>query len=138
MAGRYTSATAPLMHPSFAQFRHLLACTVLACVLGACATLPPPTSELADARQAVSRATDLDADQYASQPLASARDALGRAQAAMAEGRNDAARAMANAASADADLAIALSAKAKTSAELAQRRSEVRELRDRFEGGNIR
>lgn len=138
MAGRYTSATAPHMLTSFSQFRSLLACTVLACVLGACATLPPPTNELADARQAVSRATDLDADQYASEQLASARDGLGRAQVAMSEGRNDAARALANAASADADLAIALSANAKTAAELAQRRSEVRELRDRFEGGSSR
>ncbi|WP_228062498.1 DUF4398 domain-containing protein [Lysobacter sp. H23M47] len=107
-------------------------------MLGACATLPPPTNELADARQAVSRATDLDADQYASEQLASARDGLGRAQVAMSEGRNDAARALANAASADADLAIALSANAKTAAELAQRRREVRELRDRFEGGSSR
>ncbi|QOW21692.1 DUF4398 domain-containing protein [Lysobacter avium] len=126
------------MLTSFSQFRSLLACTVLACVLGACATLPPPTNELADARQAVSRATDLDADQYASEQLALARDGLGRAQVAMSEGRNDAARALANAASADADLAIALSSNAKTAAELAQRRREVRELRDRFEGGSSR
>ncbi|WP_222565227.1 DUF4398 domain-containing protein [Novilysobacter antarcticus] len=107
-------------------------------MLGACATLPPPTNELADARQAVSRATDLDADQYASEQLASARDGLSRAQVAMSEGRNDAARSLANAASADAELAIALSANAKAAAELAQRRDEVRELRERFEGASSR
>lgn len=126
------------MHSSFAQFRTLLAGVVLACVLGACATLPPPTNELAAARQAVSKATDLDADQYAGDQLAVARDALGRAQLAMSEGRNDVARTLAAAAQSDADLAIALSAQAKTAAELAQRQNEVRELRDRLEGANGR
>ncbi len=134
MAGRITSATAPHMYSSFAQFRTLLAGTVLACVLGACATLPPPTNELAAARQAVSRATDVDADQYASAQLATARDGLSRAQVAMAEGRNDVARALALAAQSDADLAIALSAQAKTAAELSQRQNEVRSLRDRLQG----
>lgn len=136
MAARQTTtATAPHMHSSFAQFRPLLAGTVLACVLGACATLPPPTSELASARQAVSRATDVDADQYASEQVALARDGLSRAQVAMSDGRNDAARALAQAAQADADLAIALSSQAKTAAELAQRKGEVRQLRDRFQTG---
>lgn len=126
------------MHSSFAQFRTLLAGTVLACVLGACVTLPPPTNELAAARQAVSRATDLDADQYASEQLSTARDGLGRAQLALSEGRNDVARALAGAAHSDADLAIALSAQAKTNIELAQRQSEVRQLRDRLQGVNSR
>lgn len=138
MAGRYTTATAPHMYSSFAQFRTFLAGTVLACMLGACATLPPPTSELAAAQQAVSKATDVDADQYASNQLASAREGLSRAQVAMSEGRNDAARALANAANADADLAIALSTQAKVSAELAQRQGEVRQLRERFEGASSR
>lgn len=126
------------MVSSFAQFRTLLAGTVLACVLGACVTLPPPTSELAAARQAVSRATDMDADQYASDQLAVARDGLGRAQAALSEGRNDAARALAAAALSDADLAIALSTQAKTAAELSQRQNEVRQLQDRLQGANSR
>lgn len=134
-ARQTTTATAPHMHSSFAQFRSLLAGTVLACMLGACATLPPPTNELADARQAVSRATDADADQYASEQIALARDGLSRAQVAMSDGRNDAARALAQASLADADLAIAMSTQAKTAAELALRQGEVRQLRERFQTG---
>lgn len=126
------------MYPSFAQFRIILAGTVLACVLGACATLPPPTSDVTAAQQAVSRATEVDADQYASPEVALARDGLSRAQVALSEGRNDAARALAHAAQADADLAIALSSQARVAAELAQRRGQVRQLRERFEGGNGR
>src|SRR3970282_928555 len=101
------SNTAPLMHPSFAQIRGLLMGTVLACALGACATLPPPTGELATAQQAVTRAEGADADQYASEDLAVARTALARAQAALASGRENDARNLALAAAADADLAYA-------------------------------
>src|SRR3970040_699981 len=75
-----------LMHPSFAQIRGLLMGTVLACALGACAGLPPPTGELATAQQAVTRAEGADADQYASEGLAPARTALGRAPAGVATG----------------------------------------------------
>lgn len=122
------------MQRSFAQIRPLLLGTVLACALGACATLPPPTSELNNAQQAVVRATNADADQYAGDQLALAREGLGRAQAAIADGRNDAARALALASQADADLAYALSAEARATAELAQRKAEVRQLQLRLEG----
>ena len=125
------------MHPSFAQIRGLLMGTVLACALGACATLPPPTGELATAQQAVTRAEGADADQYASEDLAVARTALARAQAALASGRENDARNLALAAAADADLAYAKSREALASTELAQRRSEIAELQRRLqmEGG---
>src|SRR3546814_2630589 len=48
--------------------------TVLA--LTACASLPPPTAELATARQAVARAGNADADQYAADEVSQARRAL--------------------------------------------------------------
>jgi hypothetical protein len=126
------------MHRSFSQIRPLLLGTVLACALGACATLPPPTSELGNAQQSLTRATNADADQYAGEQLALARDGLGRAQAAMAAGRNDVARALALASQADADLAYALSAEAQAAAELAQRKSEVRHLQGRLQAGGDR
>ncbi len=126
------------MHCSFSQIRPLLLGTVLACALAACATLPPPTSELGNAQQSLMRATNADADQYAPDQLALAREGLGRAQAAMAEGRNDVARALALAAQSDADLAHALSAEAKAMAELAQRKSEVRHLQERLHTGGAR
>ncbi|MGV8940671.1 MAG: DUF4398 domain-containing protein [Lysobacter sp.] len=126
------------MHRSFSQIRPLLLGTVLACALGACATLPPPTSELASAQQSLMRATNADADQYAGDQVELARAGLGRAQAAMAEGRNDVARALALAAQSDADLAHALSAEAKAATELAQRKSEVRHLQERLHTGGGR
>lgn len=122
------------MHRSFAQFRYLLLGAVLACTISACATLPPPTAELNSAQQAVVRATGADADQYAPDPLATARTGLTRAQAAMAEGRNDDARKLALAAWSDADLAYALSREALATSELVQRRSEVEQLQQRLQG----
>ena len=122
------------MHRSFAQIRLLLLAVVLACGAGACATLPPPTGELNNAQQAVVRASGADADQYAADALAAARDGLSRAQSAMAEGRNEDARTLALAAWADADLAHALSREALASAELAQRQSEVEQLQRRVQG----
>lgn len=124
------------MHSSFAQIRGLLLGTVLACVLSSCATLPPPTGELAAAQQALSRAEGADADQYASEDLAVARAALARAQAAMASGREADARNLALAAAADADVAHARSREALASNELAQRRAEIADLQQRLQMEN--
>ena len=121
------------MHPSFAQIRFPLLVAVLASALSACASLPPPTGELAAARQAVTRAEDADADQYAGQELGAARNALSRAQAAMSGGDEDDARSLALAAAADADLAYARSREALATAELNQRRAEVSALRGRLQ-----
>src|SRR6476646_733848 len=93
------------MHPSFAHFRFPLLAGVLASTLAACASLPPPTAELAAAQQAVANAGDADADQYAADAIGRARDELAQAQAAMARGRDDDARGLAAAATADADYA---------------------------------
>ncbi len=125
------------MSSSFAQIRGGLLVAVLSCGLAACATLPPPTAELSAAQQAVSRAGQADADQYAAQDLSAARAELAQAQATMANGRLDDARRFAVAAAADADLAHARSREALLNNELAQRRSEIAELRRRLgmEGG---
>ena len=124
--------TAIPMSPSFAQIRFLLLAAVLA-LLSACASLPPPTGELAAAQQAVTRADGADADQYAAQDIGAARAALAQAQAEMARGREDEARRLATAASADADLAYAKSREALATAELTQRRAEIAELRQRLQ-----
>jgi len=120
------------MSPSFAHFRGALACTALAFALTGCATLPPPTAELATAQQAVSRAEGADADQYAAAEVALARDELSQAQAAMSAGREDDARQLALQAAADADLAHARSREALATAELTQRKTEVEGLRQRL------
>ncbi|RDZ27132.1 DUF4398 domain-containing protein [Lysobacter silvisoli] len=126
------------MTASFAHFRFPLLALVLASALSACASLPPPTSELSAAQQAVTRADGADADQYAPQDLAAARSALGRAQGAMSSGREDEARRLAVSAAADADLAWAKSRDAVINAELAQRRAEIADLRRRLQNGDAR
>ena len=120
------------MTASFAQFRFLLPAAVLV-LASACASLPPPTSELAAAQQAVTRADGADADQYAAQDIGVARAALAQAQAEVSRGREDAARRLALAAAADADLAHAKSREALALAELTQRRAELAELRQRLQ-----
>lgn len=120
------------MNASFAQFRFLLPATVLI-LLGACASLPPPTNELAAAQQAVTRADGADADQYAAADINAARSGLAQAQAEMARGREDEARRLALAAAADADLAHARSREALATAELTQRRAEIADLRQRLQ-----
>jgi outer membrane protein OmpA-like peptidoglycan-associated protein len=121
------------MRPSFAHFRSTLLTAGLASALAACASLPPPTSELAAAEQAVSRAGQADADQYAGAAIGRARDELSQAQAAMARGRDDDARALANAAAADADFAYAGSRAAATVTQYRQRAGEVADLQQRLE-----
>lgn len=116
---------------SFAHFNHagLLTASLSVLLLAGCATLPPPTAELAEAQQAVTLAGNADADQYQPDLVASARAELSRAQAAMAAGDNDAARGAALAAAAAGDLAAARSRGQVLEQDLAQRRAEIGQLR---------
>lgn len=127
------------MRISFAQITSTLQGLGVGLLLGlaGCATLPAPTAELSAAQQAVARADNADADQYASTQIAQARSLLAQAQAAMAKGREDVARSLAVTAAADADLAYARSREASADTELMQRRREIAELRQRLrmEGG---
>jgi hypothetical protein len=85
--------------------------------------------ELAAAQQAVNRADQADADQYAPELLNSARSALAQAQAAAATRRDrKLAPELAARASADADLARARSNEAVANAQVQQRRQEISEL----------
>lgn len=103
---------------------------LLAWPLAAGASAPATGGELAAAEQAVARAADADADQYAPELLAQARAGLNQAQAAALDRRlRKQAPGLALRAAADADLAHALSAEAVALAELEQRRSQVDELR---------
>ena len=123
------------MRSSFAYFTYTLQACLAACLLAlaGCATLPPPTAELAAAQQAVSRADAADADQHAAEALGQARQLLARAQAAMAAGNETDARSLALSAAADADLAHARSREAAANAEVIQRRREIAELRQRLQ-----
>lgn len=123
------------MRASFAQTRLALQACCLGSVLAltSCASLPPPTAELAAAQQSVVRAETADADHYAPEALEEARRALRGAQAAMASGDEADARSLALLASARADLAHARSRQAQLDADLAQRRAEVSGLRERLQ-----
>lgn len=122
------------MQPSFAQIRTVLQALACGCVLAltACASAPPPTGEINAAQQAVARAGDADADQYAGADIGRARSTLAAAQAALASGRDQDARTLAARAAALADLAHARSREATTQNELSQRRAEISDLRQRL------
>ena len=129
------------MHPSFAQFHRFLCVTVGAFALLAALAAPAhaqvaaspelvaASPELVAAQQAVNRADQADADQYAPELLDSARTALTRAQAAAANRRErKLVPALALRATVDADLARARSEEAVANARLQQRRQEIGEL----------
>ena len=120
-------------HAITTRITHLLSPLASALLLGACATLPPPTSELAAAQEAVAHAAGVDADQYAGDTIAQARNELSQAQAAMAKGRDEDARALGVAAASDAELASATSVAATTRAEYTQHRNEIVELHQRLQ-----
>jgi outer membrane protein OmpA-like peptidoglycan-associated protein len=121
------------MRPSFAHPRSALLAAVLTVTLASCATLPPPTGEVGAAQQAVARAAQADAEQYAAAEFAAARNELSQAQAALSAGRDDDARRLALLADADADLAVARSRASVAAAANAQRAREVAELQSRLQ-----
>lgn len=123
------------MRPSFAHFRSALYASAVAGVMSiaGCASLPPPTAELDTAQQALARAEAADADQYAADDLAAARNALQAAQAAQARGRNDDARDGALAAAAAADLARVRSSAARVRADWRQKEDELATLRSHLQ-----
>ena len=122
------------MHRSFAQFRRSLCVTVGAFALLAAFAAPLHAQvalapELTAAQQAVNRADQADADQYAPELLDSARTALAQAQAAATSRRDrKLAPGLALRATVDADLARARSEEAVANARLQQRRQEIGEL----------
>jgi hypothetical protein len=130
------------MNPSFAYFQNRrlapLSLAALLLALAGCATVPPPTGELAAAEQAVMRAADADADQYAPDILGTARMELSQAQAATAAGRNREARDQALAAAAAAMQARELSRAQVLRNQYSQRSDEIRRLREQLGvGGDI-
>ncbi|MCH6482383.1 DUF4398 domain-containing protein [Pseudoxanthomonas sp. LH2527] len=130
------------MTASFSHFRrplHVMAAAVAAMALSGAPAFAQsaPTPELEAAVQAVQRAGQADADQYAPEPLAAARQALAQAQAAHAARDKKEALDLAQRAAVDADLARARSLEAVALAEVAQRKAEVADLQQKLgaEGG---
>ena len=124
-----------LRFPHIRQF-FCLCIFLSAAALSSCASTPPPTTELDAARQAVTRADNADAQQYASTNYARARSLLTQAQTAMSGKKLEDARLLALQASAEADLAYAKSRQAVTDSELVQRQQDVDELKQRLNFGD--
>ncbi|AEG00633.1 DUF4398 domain-containing protein [Methylomonas methanica] len=107
----------PLTATSVTQ---LMGFGLIATVLAAgCASVPPPTEQLAVSQAAVATAGSADANEYAPIALKSAMDKLDAAQRAMAREENLLARRLAEEAQVDAQLASATAGAAK--AQLAAR-----------------
>lgn len=127
---------------SFAQIRLPLYVMVAALALAGGSAFPiqaqtAPTPELETARQAVERADQADADQYAPDRMAIARQLLAQAQAAQSSRDKKLALDLAIRAAADADVARALSLEAVANADVQQRRAEIADLQRKLgmEGG---
>lgn len=123
------------MTVSFAQMRRSL--YVIACAFAlsapALAQVAPP--ELSAAEQAVQRATQADADQYAPDLINQARQELMQAQQAASDRRQrKQAPQLALRAAADADLAKARSDEAVAQGQLQQRQAEVARLQANLAG----
>lgn len=127
------------MTVSFSHFRrplHVMAAAVAAMAVSGMPAFAQSASppELEAAVQAVQRADQADADQYAPQPLAAARQALAQAQAARSKKE---VQDLAVRATVDADLARARSLEAVATAEVVQRKAEIADLQRQIgaEGG---
>lgn len=124
---------------SFARMRHGLYVMAFAFALSAPAWAQDAALELAQARQAVDKATQADADQYAPDLIGLARQGLEQAQRAAGDRRERKnAPAMALRAAADADLARARSEEAIVTAQLQLRRNEVNQLQRQLSTGEDR
>ena len=125
------------MKPSFAHLRRFL--YVTACASALCASAmaqDPAAADLLAAQQAVERADRADADQYAPDTMALARQQLEQAQRAAGDRRErKQAPLLAQRAAADADLARAQSEEAVALAMLAQRKAEVDRLQRQLATG---
>ncbi len=121
--------------------RHALYVTALAFALSApaIALAQDGALELAQARQAVEKATQADADQYAPDLINLARQGLEQAQRAAGDRRERKnTPAMALRVAADADLARVRSEEATATAQLQLRRNEVTQLQRQLETGDDR
>lgn len=102
----------------------------LACALAACATLPPPTEELAAARAAIKSAEVANAATSAPIELTQAREKLTAAQLAVRDDESVRARRLAEEAQVDAQLAQAKASTARTREGLSQAEAALRALRE--------
>jgi len=138
MAALQSQSNGTPMTASFAQIRRSLYVIAFAFapLAPAMAQVAP---ELSVAEQAVQRATQADADQYAPDLISRARQELMQAQqAAVDRSQRKQLPMLAQRAAVDADLARARSEEAVATAQLEQRRAEVSQLQSTLGAGEAR
>jgi hypothetical protein len=101
----------------------------LALGITGCASVPPPTEQMALSRDAVSEAQSVGAAEHAPVELSAAQTKLSAATAAMARDENLKARRLAEEAEADANLAATKARTAKAKAAVAELQEGIRVLR---------
>jgi hypothetical protein len=141
MAALSHSGNGSPMKASFAHLRRILYVTACATALfcGAALAQDPASADLMAAQQAVERADRADADQYAPDTMAMARQQLEQAQRAALDRRErKQAPVLAQRAAADADLARVQSEESVAQAQLAQRKAEVEQLQRQLATGEGR
>jgi hypothetical protein len=110
-----------------------MACAIA--TLGGCASMPPPTGEVAAAEAAILTARSARADDYAPLELNAAEEKRAAARAALDDRKYEDARRLAAQAEADAALAHAKSRAAEARAAVERKTRENAELRRELLGG---
>lgn len=110
--------------------KRIFATVLSTLILGACAGVPPPDTELATSRSAIEQAQTAGAAQQAPADFALARDKFARAEAAALRGENLAATRLAEQAQLDAQLAQARARAAGTERAVGELDESLRVLRD--------
>jgi len=98
--------------------------------LAACASTPPPTSEMAVATAALAHAVTAGSAEFAPAEMALARDKLARANLALAAGKNDSALVLAQQVQLDAQLAEAKAESEKANRSATALKDAARALRE--------
>ncbi len=115
------------------SYQWYLAVGALACGIAGCASIPPPTEQMAVSKSAIANAVSAGGSEYAPVEMKAAQEKMERANQAMQKEDYENARRLAEAAQADARLAEkkAQSAKAQKASNVIQ--DDVRVLRDELE-----
>jgi hypothetical protein len=106
---------------------------VVALFITGCASIPPPTEQIAVSKAAISTATSAGGNEFAPLPLRSAMEKVDAAERAMAEEENLKARQLAEQAQVDAQLAAATARSAKAQKAASALQEDNRVLRQEIE-----
>ncbi|WP_223264459.1 DUF4398 domain-containing protein [Sulfuriferula plumbiphila] len=104
--------------------------TAIVIMMAGCASVPPPTAQMAVSQAAVDRASSADANEFAPVELQSAKDKLARAERAMVQENYELAQQLAEEAQVDAKLAEAKSQSATARKAAKDSQEAIRVLRE--------